>query len=284
MLNSTAGTAYPARAAGTGDAPRAATASVEPWGPAAPPPSPEDLPGPGRVAVWLLSLSANLAPAAVADGMLDAEEARRAARFKDAGLRERYVTSHVGLRTLLGGYLGVDPAAVALTRELCGMPDCEKPHGRPALAEHTGLHFSLSHSEDAAMVAVARSVVGADIESARARRSGVDLTRALHPDERAAIAALPESLRDEAFLSCWVRKEAYLKGIGTGLPGGIRTHHVGLAEGLAPAGSPVPAGWALVDVAAPPGYHAAVAVRTPAGDTVAASGRPLVTLRHLTLG
>ncbi|MDT3399938.1 4'-phosphopantetheinyl transferase superfamily protein [Streptomyces sp. B1866] len=109
---------------------------------------------------------------------------------------------------------------------------------------------------------MAAAPVGADIESAATRQRGgaVDLTGRLHPDERAAIAALPEAVREEAFLSCWVRKEAYLKGIGTGLPGGLATHHVGLAERLAPDPR-VPDGWALADLPAPPGYQAAVAVR-----------------------
>ncbi|MBH5335044.1 4'-phosphopantetheinyl transferase superfamily protein [Streptomyces pactum] len=253
---------------------------VEPWGPASPLPAPGDLPGRGEVAVWLLRIPESAGAAAAFDGALDAEEIRRTARFRDREHRERYVTSHVVLRLLLGGYLGVDPAAVEYTRELCGMPDCDKPHGRPAVAGVPGLHFSMSHAADAALYAVATDVVGADIDTLRTRRGGADLTGHLHPDEQAAIAALPPAMREEAFLSCWVRKEAYLKGIGTGLPGGIAANHVGLAEGLAPDGSRTPAGWAIADVDAPEDYQAAVAVRTGGG----AADQPVVTLRHVRLG
>ncbi|WKX70489.1 4'-phosphopantetheinyl transferase superfamily protein [Streptomyces sp. XD-27] len=251
------------------------------WGPASPlPAGPDELPGRGEVAVWLLEIPRSAAAAAAAGHLLDADEARRAARFRGDLHQQRYLTSHVGLRVLLGAYLGIGPAEVEFTRERCGMPDCDKPHGRPAVVGREGLHFSLSHAEDAALVAVAAAPVGADIEASQTRRGGVDLTGQLHPDERAAIAALPASLRDEAFLSCWVRKEAYLKGIGTGLPGGVGTHHVGLAEGLAPSGSRVPEGWALIDLEAPDGYHAAVALRTEDGS---GAGRPVVTLDHLSL-
>lgn len=250
------------------------------WGPARALPRPEDRPAPGEVAVWLLRIPPAVAAAEEAAGMLDERERERAARFRHPTLRERYVASHVGLRTLLGGYLGTGPAEVEFTRDTCGMPDCDEPHGRPALAGDPTLCFSLSHAGDAALYAVAGVTVGADIEQREPRREGTRLTGLigqLHAGERAAIDALPEELREEAFLSCWVRKEAYLKGIGTGLPGGLRTHHVGLAEGLAPADAPPgPDGWALADVDAPPGYHAAVAVR---GDQV-----PAVTVGGLLLG
>ncbi|WAP56221.1 4'-phosphopantetheinyl transferase superfamily protein [Streptomyces sp. S465] len=257
------------------------------WAPAHALPRPEDRPGPGEVAVWLLRIPPSAAAAtAVAEGMLDERERERVARLRSEVARERYVTSHVGLRTLLGGYLGTDPAEVEFTRETCGMPDCDKPHGRPALAGQDTLHFSLSHSGDAALCAVAGVPVGADIEERDPRRAGARLAGLidqLHPGERAAIGALPEALREEAFLGCWVRKEAYLKGIGTGLPGGLAAHHVGLADGLAPADAPPgPGGWAFADLDAPSGYYAAVAVRDESapGDPA----RPAVTLAGLRLG
>ncbi|MFC0598885.1 4'-phosphopantetheinyl transferase family protein [Streptomyces palmae] len=269
---------------------RAIQPTTNPWGPPAVPAVPRHLPRSGEVAVWLLHLPSAAEAAAERDGVLDAEEVRRVARFRDPLHRERYVTAHVGLRVLLGGYLDADPAEIEFTRELCGMPDCDKPHGRPALRGHQGLHFSLSHAEDAALIAVADTTVGADIESRNTQRGGFDLTRKLHPDEQAAIAALPAELREEAFLSCWVRKEAYLKGIGTGLPGGLASNHVGLAEGLAPDGSYVPEGWSLIDVDAPEGYQAAVAVRAGSDGRPAAGGasgrpeQPIVSLDHLLLG
>ncbi|MFI0820430.1 4'-phosphopantetheinyl transferase family protein [Streptomyces sp. NPDC021098] len=255
------------------------------WGPLAAPPRPEDRPGPGEVAVWLLRIPPSAAAAtAIADRMLDAHERERAAGMRHETARERYVTSHVGLRTLLGGYLGADPADIVFTRETCGMPDCDKPHGRPAVAGDGTLAFSLSHAGDAALCAVSGGApVGADIEERSPRRTGArldGLIGQLHPGERAAIAALPdEERRERAFMSCWVRKEAYLKGIGTGLPGGLRTHYVGLAEDIgAPAPTEVstPPGWAFADLPAPTGYHAAVAVRADAA--------PAVTLTGLRLG
>ncbi|WP_329223567.1 4'-phosphopantetheinyl transferase superfamily protein [Streptomyces sp. NBC_01485] len=215
------------------------------------------------VDVWTLRIPDHAAAAAARAGILDAEEARRAAGFQDPAARTRFVTSHVGLRVLLGARLGTAPQDVVLVRERCGMPGCEKPHGRPAVADHPGVHFSLSHAGDVALYALAASPVGADIESPELAGDSLErMARRLHPDERRALDTLPPTVRQEALLGCWVRKEAFLKGIGTGLPGGVGVHHVGLAAALAPPWAPsVPDGWALLDVPAPDGCHAAVALR-----------------------
>ncbi|WP_225803437.1 4'-phosphopantetheinyl transferase superfamily protein [Streptomyces sp. NK15101] len=213
--------------------------------------------------MWTLRIPDHAAAAAARAGILDAEEARRAAGFQDPAARTRFVTSHVGLRVLLGARLGTPPQDVTLVRERCGMPGCEKPHGRPAVSGHPGVHFSLSHAGDLALYALAAAPVGADIESPELAGDGLErMARRLHPDERRALDALPPAARPEALLGCWVRKEAFLKGIGTGLPGGVGAHHVGLAAALAPSWAPpAPAGWTLFDVPAPDGCHAAVAVR-----------------------
>ncbi|MEU7182074.1 MULTISPECIES: 4'-phosphopantetheinyl transferase family protein [Streptomyces] len=221
------------------------------------------------VDVWTLWIPDHAAAAAARSGILDPEEAKRAAGFQDPAARRRFVTSHVGLRVLLGVRLGTAPQDVTLVRERCGMPGCEKPHGRPAAAGHPGVHFSLSHAGDIALYALAASPVGADIESLDLVGGGLErMARRLHPDERRALDTLHPTVRQEALLGCWVRKEAFLKGMGTGLPGGVGAHHVGLAAALAPAWAPPgPDGWALLDVPAPDGCHAAVALRLqgPAG-------------------
>ncbi|MEV6836224.1 4'-phosphopantetheinyl transferase superfamily protein [Streptomyces sp. NPDC051133] len=235
------------------------------------------------VELWTLWIPDHAAAAAARAGVLDAEETERAAGFQDPAARTRFVTSHVGLRVLLGARLGAPPQDVTVVRERCGMPGCEKQHGRPAVAGHPSVHFSLSHAGDVALYALAASPVGADIESLELARDGLErMARRLHPAERRALDALPATLRQEALLGCWVRKEAFLKGIGTGLPGGVGAHHVGLATALAPPWAPpVPDGWALLDVPAPDGYQAAVALR------LRASGRgrlPALRTTRLLLG
>ncbi len=219
--------------------------------------------GNDAVDVWTLRIPDHAAAAVARAGILDAEETKRAAGFQDPAARTSFIASHVGLRVLLGARLGTGPQDVVLVRERCGMPGCDEPHGRPAVAGHPGVHFSLSHAGNVALYALATSPVGADIDSLELVGDGLErMARRLHPDERRALDTLPAAVRQEALLGCWVRKEAFLKGIGTGLPGGVAAHHVGLAAALAPPWAPpVPDGWALLDVPAPDGAHAAVALR-----------------------
>lgn len=73
-----------------------------------------------------------------------------------------------------------------------------------------GPQISLSRTDGLAAIALSHAVVGIDVESLGRAVELDDLVAALHPDE------LPVAGRRQA-LRHWVRKEAYLKGLGTGL-------------------------------------------------------------------
>lgn len=208
------------------------------------------------VAVWALDTTLDVVggyrvPDAAA--VLDAGEADRAAKLLREADRHRYLTSHLGLRALLSGYLGLAPEAVELTREDC--PCCGGPHGRPAVVGG-GVHFSLSHSGDLAYFAFARVPVGIDVEAVPGPTATADVLTSLHPDETAELRALSDADRPSAFARVWSRKEACLKATGTGIALGLAEPYVGSA----PAPAPVP-GWTLTDLPAPAGYAAALAVQ-----------------------
>jgi 4'-phosphopantetheinyl transferase len=112
------------------------------------------------------------------------------------------------------------------------------------------------------------------------------MIRRLHPAERAALAELPPARREEGFLSCWVRKEAYLKGMGTGLPGGLARQCVGLAPELVRGAGleSTTSGWTFFDLDLPPDHRAALAVAPPSGQDGEAPPAPLeLTVRTLRL-
>lgn len=236
-------------------------------------PRPRGLPDVGTVWWWWLP-APDVRSVAVAGSVLDPAELSRAAAFRRPADRDRYLVAHVGLRCILADCVGADPADLVLTRLAC--PQCGEPHGRPALLGHPDLHFSLAHADDAAVCAVARSAVGVDVESVRSsarpsvRPAGAASPRAtgalrrLHPAERAAVQALPPDEQPLALLSCWVRKEAYLKGTGAGLAAGLG-RYVGLADRFAAAaqvdGVQPPAGWEVADLDVPAGHLGAVAVQ-----------------------
>lgn len=132
--------------------------------------------------------------------------------------RCRYVVAHVLARRVLGRYVGT---AAADLRFVAACPRCGGPHGKPALldARAADLEFSISHSGDWAVVAVARRIpVGVDVE--RIEPSAVELAGAaevLTDAERRVVARLPPGERPAAAVRYWVRKEAALKASGDGL-------------------------------------------------------------------
>jgi 4'-phosphopantetheinyl transferase len=186
--------------------------------------------------------------------VLDERERERAARFVHDRDRHSYLSAHLALRHLLGRHLGIEPRGLTFAREAC--PLCDEPHGRPAVAGAGGdpaVHFSLSHSGELVLLGIAGTPVGVDVEAVPDEQTAADLSSRLHPAEQSEIAAAEQPRL--AFARVWTRKEAYLKGIGTGLSRGLAADYLG-GTGLAP----LPPGWSVLDVSVPRGYAAAAAV------------------------
>jgi 4'-phosphopantetheinyl transferase len=120
------------------------------------------------------------------------------------------------LHSVLGAYLGIEADRVTLI---------DGEHGRPALAHghDQSLGFNWSHSGDHALIAVGRRVApGIDLECVRARPRAMDIARRYFSTAEAeALAALPATARDAAFLEMWTAKEAVLKALGRGLAFGL---------------------------------------------------------------
>ncbi|MCF6522332.1 4'-phosphopantetheinyl transferase superfamily protein [Streptomyces sp. JJ36] len=219
--------------------------------------------------LWAVRVSAYRRRAGRDEGLLDEGERARCRQFVREADRDRYRVAHVALRRLLGASLACAPEAVRLVREAC--PGCGGPHGRPAVAG-APLHFSLSHAGDVVLLGFADRPVGVDVEAAPASGTAEEVAAVLHPAERAELAELPGRDRPAAFARCWVRKEAYLKGVGIGLGEDPAVSYVG--TGAVPASLP---GWSLADVPVPRGYAAACAVARPrpvggAGDAARRTG------------
>lgn len=208
--------------------------------------------------LWVLSVS-SVRTERADESVLDAQERSRVAKFLRDDDRKSYLAAHIALRYILGRQVGLPPSDIVLARDPC--PNCGAMHGRPVLAgPDPAVQFSLSHGGDLVLVGVAGTTVGVDVEAVPDHGVAVDLCTRLHPAEQREIAAA-EPL-DEAFARVWARKEAYLKGIGTGLSRGLSTDYLG-ATGLAE----LPAGWTVLDVPVRSGYAAAAAVWGPAPRT-----------------
>jgi 4'-phosphopantetheinyl transferase len=215
---------------------------------------------PDRVDCWGVSLTDFPAGAeAVAAALLSADERERAARFHFERHQTLYIRAHAALRLILARYLGVAPAS------LCIVPDAT---GRPILAPAAGLHFNLSHSGDAALVAVACSApVGVDIEVVREIADFVAIARRhFAPAEVDDLLRLPPEQQRDGFYVTWTRKEAFVKALGLGLSfplGSFCTGAQDRAPRLTQVTGALYSDWSMADLAPADGYKAAVAVHQP---------------------
>lgn len=212
------------------------------------------------VDLWLIDArTPESAPGSAID-LLDDAERERAERLMRPADRLLYEVAHVTLRQVLGARLGADPASLTFEREPC--PCCGSLHGRPRLAgsaSPTGgplPHFSLSHGGDLAMVALAPVPVGVDVERYAADHTVAEVSTLLHPAEQQELAEERELAKGEAFSLLWSRKEAYLKGLGTGLGRDLAEDYLG-TTGIASR----PADWTVLNIPAGPDHAAAFAVQ-----------------------
>ncbi|MCT6780052.1 4'-phosphopantetheinyl transferase superfamily protein [Streptomyces sp. CS7] len=218
---------------------------------------------PGVVHLWVLHAELpGVVEGLGCEGALGTEETARAAAYRRPRDRQTYIAAHLALRSLLSAYTGIAPDRLDLGRAPC--PRCRGRHGPPVLRSvpaHAP-HFSLSHSHGLAVVALAASPVGVDVQRAVREESALRCLGALHPYERQQLTELNGHQLTLGFGELWVRKEAYLKGIGTGLCRGVAADFLGAPT---PAAPPRPEGWSVHNVPLPhAGHLAATALRSTA--------------------
>lgn len=208
--------------------------------------------GPSDLHIWLLPPPAS--PREAPADELDRYERQRAAAYRRQSDRQLYVAAHVGLRRVLSVYTGVAPQRLPIGREWC--EECGDRHGRPVLVDLPGApEFSLSHSRGLALVAVARTRLGVDVQALPSQETVDACLPLLHPAERQEIARIPADERRTAFARLWSRKESYLKGLGTGLARAADLDYLGEA-----AESWRPAGWTVRNMPLCPSHVGAVAL------------------------
>lgn len=177
---------------------------------------------PLEIHVWELDLSEP--PGTAAGEALAAPEEERARRFVFERDGQRYRRARAALRGVLSLYLGLPAKRVALR---------DGPDGKPFVDGAPGIGFNLSHSGDIGIVAVGRMPhVGVDVEARHVRPGMRDVAAlAFTAAEKEALAAIPDDALADPFLTCWTRKEACLKALGTGLAADPRSVEVGVEPG-----------------------------------------------------
>lgn len=177
----------------------------------------------GEVHLWTVTLSEVRGAADALSG----EERARHDRYHYPTDAQRFAARRAALRSVLGGYVGCAPSDIAFESGAAG---------KPALAG-AGPVFNASSSGDIALIAVARDgVLGVDVEAGRAVTDADAIAeRFFTPAECAALRRQPLADRLAAFYRLWTAKEALLKAVGTGLPGGLDRFEVSADPASPPA-------------------------------------------------
>jgi 4'-phosphopantetheinyl transferase len=194
--------------------------------------------------------------------MLSEEECIRAKRFRFEDDGRHFVVSRGILRAILSLYLDIEPSRLQF---------CYARHGKPYLAEELGrgaLRFNLAHSHELALYAFTRGrEIGVDVEYVRHMPDAEQISASFFSaQENAVLSALPADQKQEAFFSCWTRKEAYIKATGEGLTQPLDMFDVSLTPGeparlLNVEGNPEEASrWSLEALRPASDYVAALAV------------------------
>jgi|SRR5579863_10082783 len=192
---------------------------------------------------------------------LSIEERERARRFRFPELQDHFIAAHGILRDILSRYLRISQASLTFASDDYGKPRLKA--GREA-----GLQFNLSHAHHMAVYAVARPrIVGVDIEEIHRIPELPLIAKNYFTDqERLLIEAEAPERRDQAFLTCWTRKEAYIKAVGRGLSIPLQSFDTSIPPSQigcllpADAHSPIRTNWWLTDLPRIPGHVGALAV------------------------
>jgi 4'-phosphopantetheinyl transferase len=139
--------------------------------------------------------------------------------------RARYIDCHNRVRRLLGLYLSCQPGTIDITNS---------ERGKPELADRSsGLHFSISHTSSYALLAVAHSALGVDLEEIRPIEPAVAELN-FSDSEKRQLAQYKDEEWTRCFFRCWTRKEAVLKAEGIGLTANLTSFDVEIAKNSLP--------------------------------------------------
>src|SRR5690349_10355191 len=147
---------------------------------------------------------------ATVDALLTEEDRERATATSRQQRRDQHLAGRALLRFALEHWTAAPAASHRFRVRESGKPECI---GGPAI--------SISHDGTSVACAIAQSgEIGVDVQHVEPRRRTADIAR--HYFSQAENAWL-DTAPPDAFYMLWVLKEAYLKALGSGLAGGLRS-------------------------------------------------------------
>jgi 4'-phosphopantetheinyl transferase len=211
---------------------------------------------PDTIHIWTISLNSTVQQQRYYENMLSTDEIERTNRFATAVLKNRFIVCRGKLREILATYAAeISPEKLIFSSH---------PFGKLYLRDNEGIHFNYAYSADLAMLAIAHNIeVGVDLE----QHTDVDMNaisdRLFSESDIVALQTLPDEMREQIFFKIWVRKESYLKALGTGFNQPSKEFSVishALDQHTVNIDSQAAAGkvWKITDIDGPHGFYAAV--------------------------
>ncbi|GAA3400904.1 4'-phosphopantetheinyl transferase family protein [Pseudarthrobacter polychromogenes] len=186
--------------------------------------------------------------------VLDEAEVARASTFRSPALRDAFLAGRIALRLHISALTGDSPESLE-EHYLCPTCSSGQGHGIPRyrLPSRPGLlRVSLSRSGSWCVVAAALddriAGIGVDIENGSAADFEGFPSLAMTANERGQLEKVPPALKTRFQTRLWVRKEAVLKALGTGL---AKAPSLVDVSGPTPSGLTGPPGralWSLEDL------------------------------------
>lgn len=138
---------------------------------------------------------------------LESDELVRAERYHKAADKQRFIITRAILRILLGRYANQIPYEVSFSNGL---------NKKPVFENELGIHYNISHSKSWALIAIATTEVGIDVEKIDNRFAFQDVLQHSFSLQEKTIIQNSESSRD-LFYQSWTRKEALVKATARGI-------------------------------------------------------------------
>lgn len=168
---------------------------------------------PGYTDLWRINIGANISFIPRLVNLLEPEEVKRAGRYYQEKDRQRFVITRAALRIILSEYTNQAPAGIRFGTG---------PNKKPFLTnQDTGISYNTSHSDQWALIAVSKNVVGVDTEKIDPSFAYADIL----PDHfsEAEISFIEQQQPHYRFCLLWTRKEAITKLTGQGLDERLKT-------------------------------------------------------------
>lgn len=215
-----------------------------------------------EVHIWRICLKVTAPYQQRLKSILSVDENYRAKKYRFSIDRNHFIVARAVLRIILGFYLHMKPDKLQFSYG---------PYEKPELIDQPdgyALNFNVSHSYGLGLCAVTQGrELGVDLEKIRPGFINEQIPEHFFsPQEVAKLRALPTSLQENAFFSCWTRKEAYLKAKSGGLSFDLNRFEVSFAPGEPPEilnifDDPKEKDhWTLIDIDPSPGYTGALVV------------------------